>query len=183
MPSPYEARMRAWVKDFIVPFNICPFAKREVERESIRYQVASYAHDNDFYDLMQQELKLLHTESEPETTLLILPQLDDHFEDFLNQAGYATQILQLEGYSGTIQIAHFHPHYVFTGSEHSDAANYTNRAPHAALHLLREDSLARVIRAHKNAEQIPADNIKLLREMGIAPLQQKLQDIYKLGKK
>lgn len=25
-----------WVKEFIVALNVCPFAKREVERESVR---------------------------------------------------------------------------------------------------------------------------------------------------
>ncbi|WP_338022813.1 DUF1415 domain-containing protein [Aliidiomarina soli] len=169
------AKTRHWVETFIVPLNICPFARREVERASIRYQPLAFSSDNEFYDALLAELNLLQDDSELETTLLILPQLDDSFDAFLNTAGYAEQIIALEGFTGTYQIAHFHPEYIFADSDQSDAANYTNRAPHACLHLLREASLERAIRAHKQAEQIPADNIKKLRQLGLDRMQQQFR--------
>lgn len=165
------SQTRAWVEQFIVPLNICPFAKREVERATIRYRVAELKSDEALYDVLVDELTRLDEQGEIETTLLILPQLNDDFERFLNMAGYGQQILALEGYSGDYQLANFHPHYVFTDSDESDPANYTNRAPHACLHLLREASLERVIRAHKNADQIPAENIEKLRELGLSAMQ------------
>ncbi|MGX5914543.1 DUF1415 domain-containing protein [Aliidiomarina sp. Khilg15.8] len=173
----YIHQFQRWVSEFIVDLNICPFARREVSRNSVRYVVTKFENDDEFYATLCQELQLLDSSSETETTLLLLPQLTDDFEGFLNQAGFAEQILHLNGYEGVYQIANFHPDYVFADSAPDDAANYSNRAPCPALHLLREASLTRAIDAHKNAEQIPDDNVRRLREIGLAELQARLASL------
>ena len=194
-------RMQRWVSGFIVELNICPFALREVRKQSIRYQVCERQGDDALYDAVSDELRRLTEHPEIETTLLILPHLDDDFEAFLNNAGLAQQVIALNNLSGTFQLANFHPHYVFTDSQahvestersslddelsqgaHTshcghDAADYTNRAPHAALHLLREESVARAIHAHKNAELIPQMNVQRLRQLGIANMRQRFTAI------
>lgn len=173
----YIHEFKHWVSDFIVGLNVCPFAHREVAQDSIRYCVINFDDDNDFYASFSEELHTLDADDRIETTLILLPQLQDDFAAFLNQAGFAQQILHLNGYDGIYQVANFHPHYVFADSDASDPANFTNRAPCPALHLLREQSLTRVIRAHKNADQIPEDNIRRLREIGFAELQARLARI------
>ena len=198
-------RMQRWVSDFIVDLNICPFALREVRRQSIHYQVCERPGDDALYDAVSDELRFLTEHPEIETTLLILPHLDNDFEVFLNNAGLAQQVIALNNLTGTFQLANFHPHYVFADSQAGvepterislddelsqgeqasncgqDAADYTNRAPHAALHLLREDSVARAIHAHKNAELIPQVNVQRLRQLGIANMQQRFAAIRDLS--
>ncbi|WP_157982780.1 DUF1415 domain-containing protein [Aliidiomarina minuta] len=177
----YTQQTRDWVAQFIVPLNICPFARKEVENNKIRYEVLNFNDDNSFYELFSQELNWLHENPETETSLIILPQLVDNFDAFLNQTGFAQQILQLEGYSGVFQLANFHPAYVFADAEEQDPANYTNRSPWPALHILREESLARAIRAHKNAEQIPVQNMRQLRELGSDEIKDLLTRIFSPG--
>ena len=47
-----------------------------------------------------------------------------------------------------------------------DAENYTNRSPYPVIHLLREESLTRVLSTYKNPENIPENNIALAQEKG-----------------
>lgn len=197
--------MQRWVTDFIVDLNICPFALREVRKQSIRYQVCSKPGDDALYDAVSDELNFLVAHPQVETTLLILPHLDNDFEAFINSAGLAQQVITLNNFTGRFQLANFHPHYVFAdsqpgvngvsyseASDHEigdralaakteDPADYTNRAPHAALHLLREDSLARAIHAHKNAELIPGHNIQRLRQLGLKDMQKRFAVICNLS--
>jgi hypothetical protein len=71
---------------------------------------------------------------------------------------------------GVYQIASFHPDYQFGGTEPDDAENYTNRSPYPVLHLLREESLDRVLESTEYAEQIPIRNVKLMNTMGSTEL-------------
>lgn len=178
----YIQQTRDWVAQFIVPLNICPFARKEVENNKVRYEVLNFNDDNHFYELFSQELNWLHEHPEVETSLVILPQLADDFDSFLNQTGFAQQILALEGYSGIFQLANFHPAYIFADADEEDPANFTNRSPWPALHVLRESSLARAIRAHKNAEQIPEQNIEHLRQLGTAEIRRLLSSIKSASK-
>ena len=173
------ARMRLWVERFVVSLNVCPFARREVKNGSIRYILSTATDDNSIYDVVTHELQLLADQPQVETTLILLPGLDDDFEAFLNTAGFAEQIIQLQGLSGEFQLAHFHPEYLFSGADANDPANFTNRAPHAALHLLREESVERAVRAYKNAEDIPQQNIEKLRELGLSDMQKRFNALFK----
>ena len=76
---------------------------------------------------------------------------------------------------GVIQVASFHPDYVFEGATADDAANWTNRAPFPTLHLLREASVARAIATHGDTAAIPARNVELLRRLGAAALCSKVE--------
>ena len=173
------ARMRLWVERFVVGLNVCPFASREVKNDSIRYVLSTETDDNSIYDVVTHELQLLADQPQVETTLILVPGLDNDFEAFLNTAGFAEQMIQLQGLSGVFQLAHFHPEYQFSGAEVNDPANFTNRAPHAALHLLREASVERAVRAYKNAENIPLQNIEKLRELGLSDMQERLSALFK----
>ena len=82
--------------------------------------------------------------------------------------------MQLE-LDGVYQLASFHPDYQFAGTEPEDAQNYTNRAPHPVLHLLRESSLEAAIASYPDAEQIPDRNIERLESLGRGKMQALLQ--------
>ena len=67
---------------------------------------------------------------------------------------------------GVVQLASFHPKFQFDGTEPDDISNYTNRAPFAMLHLLREESIDRAVQAFPQAEAIFEENIKTLEKLG-----------------
>jgi uncharacterized protein len=164
---------RAWVEQVVVEFNLCPFAKRELIKNRVRFVVSQATEEGVLLDELAHELALLNVDQSVETTLLIHPQvLTDfyHYNDFLEAADELLVDMNLEG---VYQVASFHPNYQFGGTEPEDAENYTNRSPYPMLHLLREDSLSVAIDNYPEVELIPERNIECMNTLGV----EKLRDL------
>ncbi|MCF2859019.1 DUF1415 domain-containing protein [Pseudoalteromonas sp. SMS1] len=166
--------MQSWVSKVIVKFNFCPFARKEVEQQTIHYQVSSAITPEDAVMDMLNECFALDSTPERETTLLIFSEGFTHFDDFLDLVDLANAMLCAQGFEGKYQIANFHPDYVFADSVDDDPANYTNRAPFPTLHLIREESMALALAQYDDPESIPDNNIRLARRKGEAFWQQLL---------
>ncbi len=162
------AETRAWVERAVIGLNLCPFARAPQVRGQVRY-VASEARDAEFLlaALVDELKRLAETPAARiETTLLVHPRvLTDFidFNDFLDVAEAAVAELELDG---VIQVASFHPHYRFAGSEAGDLADATNRSPYPTLHLLREESMDRAVAAFPDAGTIFEANIATMRALG-----------------
>ncbi|WP_198650404.1 DUF1415 domain-containing protein [Saccharospirillum mangrovi] len=170
--------VRRWVDRLVVGENLCPFAKRELVRDRVRFVVSEARNETDLLTDLGLELNRLQTEPDIETTLLIHPAvLTDFldFNDFLDQADALLRQLKLEG---EFQIATFHPHYQFADTEPDAAENYTNRSPYPILHLLREDSLETAIDRYPDTGEIPERNIARMEAMGVAQLKAILAECY-----
>ncbi|TCK17937.1 hypothetical protein DFR30_1191 [Thiogranum longum] len=166
---------RRWVEDIIVAHGFCPFAGREVERGSIRYTVSPQSRLAAALEVLIDECLLLDADGAIETTLLIYPVGFEVFEDYLEFAALAEDLLVAQGYEGVYQLATFHPDYCFADSAEDDPANYTNRSPYPLLHLLREDSLEKAIAGHSDPEGIPERNVSYARELGLNKLRELLE--------
>jgi hypothetical protein len=90
------------------------------------------------------------------------------FDDYLDLVSLAEDRLKRNDYEGIYQVASFHPLYLFTNSDENDPANYTNRSIYPMLHLLREESIDKVLENYKDPESIPTRNINFAREKGLA---------------
>ncbi|MFT3932458.1 MAG: DUF1415 domain-containing protein [Chitinophagaceae bacterium] len=159
-----------WIKDVVVGCNFCPFAAREVKRNSIHYQVETATTLAACLQSFLNECKRLDAET-IETTLLILPDAFPVFKDYLQLVDMAERLLKQEGYEGVYQVADFHPQYAFAGAPANDAANYTNRSPYPMLHLLREESVEKALQHHPDPDAIPQRNIDFARAKGLAYMQ------------
>lgn len=162
------AETRAWVERAVIGLQLCPFAKAPQVKGQVRYVVSEASDAESLLSGLVDELKLLAaTPSDRiETTLLVHPRVLTDFEDhndFLEIAEAALAALDLEG---VIQIASFHPHYRFAGSEPDDIANATNRSPHPTLHLLREDSIERALATFTDPDSIFEANIATMERLG-----------------
>nr|WP_298378256.1 DUF1415 domain-containing protein [uncultured Halomonas sp.] len=162
----YLNQTRAWVERFVVAQDICPFARREMERDSIRYVATSARSFEATLLALIEECRRLDDDSSIETALLVLTDGVEDFDDYLDLLGLAEALLEDQSYEGVYQLASFHPDYCFHGVEENDPANYTNRSPHPMLHLLREESIERALASFAHPERIPERNVTLLREMG-----------------
>ena len=159
---------RAWVEHAVVGLNLCPFAKAPMVKGQIEYVLSHTADPRVLLDeLCAQMQRLVATDAALiETTLLIHPNvLGDFadFNDFLDAADAALEDLRLDG---VLQIASFHPHYRFEGTEPDDVGNATNRSPHPTLHLLREASVERAVEAFPEAEVVFEHNLRTLDALG-----------------
>lgn len=172
-------QMKSWVANIIVKYNFCPFARKEVENNSIHYHVSNTLNiENAVLEMINQCI-FLNENQDIETTLLILDQGFSDFNDFLDLVDLANALLIAQGFEGQYQIATFHPDYVFADSEESDAANYTNRAPFPTLHIIREASMAEALKSYDDPDSIPENNIQLTRRKGIDFWQKLLENCHK----
>jgi len=169
------AAVKRWVQSFVVDMNLCPFAKRELTRNRIRFATTAAKTDEALLMALQAELELIDSDSAIETTLLISVNLLQDFDDYNQFLDYTDNLLRQTGFEGIYQIASFHPHYRFEGTGPDDAENYTNRSPYPMLHIIREESLARAIAESANVDQIPARNIALMNDLGQVRLRTLLQ--------
>lgn len=165
-----EATVRRWVDTFVVDMNLCPFAKRELVKNRVRFAVTNATAEKDLLMTLEDELSLLNEEPSVETTLLILPDILQDFHDYNQFLDYADGLLKQMELDGIYQIASFHPDYQFGGTGPQDAENFTNRSPYPILHILREESLDKVLASTEHAEQIPLRNIELMNSMGTEKL-------------
>lgn len=163
-----------WVSDVVVGLNLCPFARRELVKDRVRFTVTDAASEETLLIALQNELVHLNEHPGIETTLLVHPFVLQDFmayNDFLAAADGLLAHLELDG---IYQIASFHPDYQFGGTKPDDAENYTNRSPYPMLHMLREESLERAIDGYPGAELIPGQNIELMNRLGAAEMRRRL---------
>ncbi|MGQ7936312.1 DUF1415 domain-containing protein [Paraburkholderia sp. D1E] len=175
MSSPAEshdaviAATRHWLTEAVIGLNLCPFAKAVHVKGQIRYAVSDAVDREEVLIDLETEIQALIA-ANPEavdTTLLILPQALGDFLDYNDCLFFTERMIKQLRLEGIIQIASFHPHYQFEGSEPDDIENYTNRAPYPILHLLRENSIERAVQAFPDAEDIYERNQETLRRIGL----------------
>lgn len=159
---------RHWLEKAVIGLNLCPFAKAVYVKNQVRLVVSRARHADGLLEELDRELDLLVATpaDEIDTTLLIHPTLFDDFLDFNDFLEVAEGVVDEHGLEGVVQLASFHPGFQFDGTEPDDISNYTNRAPFAILHLLREESVERAVQAFPDAESIFEVNVATLEKLG-----------------
>ncbi len=169
---------RRWINRVVVDFNLCPFAKRELLNDNVRFSVAKATTIEQLLEELLSELNLLFKQEEVETTLLIHPHVLSDFFDYNDFLDTANGLLVQHQFDGVFQLASFHPNYQFAGTDEHDASNYTNRSPYPMLHILREESLSKAIDAYPDIDAIPERNVTLMKDIGGEKLREVLRACY-----
>jgi uncharacterized protein len=171
-PNALEAEVivatQQWLERAVIGLNLCPFAKAVHVKGQIRYVVGDATDSDLLLDVLAQELIWLR-DADPtqvDTTLLILPNMLSDFAEFVDFLDLAEVVLRTHQLDGVLQIASFHPDFVFAGTDVDDVTNCTNRSPYPLLHLLRETSVTRATQAYPDAAQIFERNIATLTTLG-----------------
>jgi uncharacterized protein len=157
---------KSWITNVVIGCNFCPFAAREVKRGSVHYTVEWATDVKTCLQTFLLECDRLDKNENIETTFVILPKAVPHFNEYLHLVSMAEKLVKKSGYEGIYQVASFHPLYSFGGAPAKDAANYTNRSIYPMLHLLREDSIEKVLERYPDPEGIPERNIAFARTKG-----------------
>lgn len=163
----YIEQTRQWILSFIIQLNLCPFARREMDRNTVRFQVSQAQTNTAALADLEHETNLLNISPNIATGFLIFPSYLADFMDYLDFVDLAEAQLHAQGYEGIYQLATFHPDYCFAGTDSQDPGNYTNRSPYPMLHLLREAQVEQAIAYYGNTEQIPENNLHNLRSLGL----------------
>lgn len=168
------AHTKKWITEVVVGCNFCPFASKELKRGSIYYKVIADANLQTVLQAVALAIQQLDNEPGIETSLLILPNQFQLFDEYLDLVELTEAFIEKENYEGIYQVASFHPAYLFAGSTEEDPSNYTNRSPYPMLHFLREESVSRAIDSYPDIDEVPERNIRFTRQKGLLFMQQLL---------
>ena len=162
------AATRLWMQRAVIGLQLCPFAAAVYVNERIRYSVSDQHSTIGLREDLSAELQFLHDADaqQCETTLLIHPRALQEFGDYNEFLSEADAAVAAMGFEGELQIASFHPAYQFHGTSPQAVENCTNRSPYPMLHLLREASIERALRAVADPDEIYRRNIRTLRGLG-----------------
>ncbi|OEU07980.1 DUF1415-domain-containing protein, partial [Fragilariopsis cylindrus CCMP1102] len=135
-----------WLENVVIQYNLCPFAEQSLLKNQLNIDVIQGSNQTDILAAVLGEC--LRLKDTPGTTLIVCPNLfPNNFIAYLEILNILTEgILPDNDLDGIIQIASFHPFFMF-GDSDSDSSdnddttnieNYTNRSPYPIFHLLRE---------------------------------------------
>ncbi len=170
-----------WLNDVVIGLNLCPFAAKPMRNRQIKTFV-SHAKTEEalLQDILEQLLELESTSSETiDTTLVVVPNMLSDFYDYNLFIDWIEALLRQQNWQGIFQLATFHPNYCFGGTEPEDAENLTNRSPYPIFHLLREDSMEKVLKHYPDPESIPDKNIERVESLSENEKQQLFPYLYK----
>lgn len=166
--APVRIAMTRWVESMVIGLKLCPFATEPWKAGGVRIALSHAANTDDAVkDALDEAFALL--EGDIRTTLVTFPDAPTllDFETFLDVAETVDAILSEAGAAGILQVATFHPNYLFGDEPDPNAiGHYTNRSPYPVLHLIREEDVTRAVDEHPDIDQIPIDNVACLEALG-----------------
>ncbi|WP_440879021.1 DUF1415 domain-containing protein [Vibrio natriegens] len=150
-----------WLNDVVIGLNLCPFAAKPQRNKQIKIFVSEASQEEALLeDILLQLIELSNTEPEKlETTLVVVPNMLDDFWDYNLFIDWVEGLIKQQNWEGIFQVATFHPDYCFGGAEPEDDENLTNRSPFPIFHLIREESMEKVLKHYPDPESIPDTNI------------------------
>lgn len=166
---PAAERVRRWVERLVIGEGLCPFAAGPMAAGRVRILCSGATGADDAYrDLLAEVEYLLMADAESvETTLLAVPRALADFGEYLDVLAAGEEALEALGLASGLQIASFHPEYRFAEEPEDDASHYTNRSPCPVFHLIRQESITRVLKSWPDPEEIPRRNRRRMRELGL----------------
>lgn len=166
-PTAIAQHVEQWLNDVVIGLNLCPFAAKPQRNKQISI-VVSQARDEEslLHDLLTQMIRLDDTDPEQlDTTLVVVPFMLADFWDYNFFIDWVEALIRQHDREGVYQVATFHPDYCFAGSDPDDAENLTNRSPYPIFHLIREESIERVLKHYPNPEAIPENNMLRVQQL------------------
>lgn len=150
-----------WLNDVVIGLNLCPFAAKPQRNKQIKIFVSEASQEEALLeDILLQLIELSSTEPEKlETTLVVVPNMLKDFWDYNFFIDWVEGLIKQQDWEGIFQVATFHPDYCFGGAEPEDDENLTNRSPYPVFHLIREESMEKVLKHYPDPESIPDTNI------------------------
>jgi hypothetical protein len=157
------ADTRRWMEEFVLALDLCPFARAPWRAGRVRLIESRAANEEEVLAELLHEISLLTGGPDPDTTLLVIPQLLSDADDLLDLVAAGEELLERLDLDSDVQLVGFHPAYCFDDAAMDDPAHATNRSPHPTIHLLRQDQVSRAIDAHPDIDAIARRNMALLR--------------------
>ncbi|HDY84324.1 MAG TPA: DUF1415 domain-containing protein [Methylophaga sp.] len=159
--------VETWLDDVVIGLNLCPFAATPRKNKQVRFTVSQALTEEVLLADLYAELTLMSQTpaEEVETSLLIVPDMLNKFDDYNQFLDLADALLEEFEWDGIFQIASFHPDYCFAETDIDSIENLTNRSPYPILHILREATLEKALEKMTSPDEIFKRNIETMNEL------------------
>eukprot|EP00904_Undaria_pinnatifida_P012506 jgi/Undpi1/8386/HiC_scaffold_25.g10854.m1 len=130
---------KAWVRDVVVNFRLCPFAEGVFNSErGVRYVVTPAENTDELWRAFLSEVSHLmtHDREEVGTTLLMATRCLEDLSDFNDFCGWLEETIDND-------------EFAFESLAEDDVLNYEKRSPHPTINLLRADMVDEFVAAGK----------------------------------
>lgn len=157
---------REWVRCLVIGESLCPFAAPVFDNLMIQ------VHESQDESLATSELMNLlaqvHDSDDEQlpTALFVTPNLFQDFDGYLNWVHICERLLTQLGYEGELQLASFHPQYLFAGEDPESCSHFSNRSPFPMMHIIREAHIEEALKSIQHPERIPERNHNHLIRLG-----------------
>ena len=200
-----ERATRLWISRFVRDLNLCPFSSSVLINKSpspLRIITSNTSSSSSFLVKKEflKECNLLIKSKEIKTSIIIYPNLVNfiHYLDFYSDL---ESLLEEKGLDSHLQLASFHPNYIFQGEEKEEEKEeskaeeneeeskldgrvtcYTNRSPFPMVHLLKVAQVAEAIAAFQgegSTEVIWRRNMETMERLGVEEIKRINSEIFK----
>ncbi len=169
----YINTIRVWIQSYVIKLNLCPFASYAFDLDKIHYQSELSQNQTDQLSALWKCIEILNKSDQKTSGILIIPNGLEKLDDYLDLYDKANWLLEDTKLDQKYQLASFHPNYLFENEAPDDISHYTNRSPYPIIHILSVSEVAQAIESHGHTEDIPSNNIQMLKSIGL----KKIKDI------
>jgi uncharacterized protein len=158
-------RTQQWLESVVIGMNLCPFAERPHREQLVTIQTC-WGHDEvEIAHSVLQECK--RRRDVPGTTLIVCPECHPQdFGSFLDVVEAVEEEMRSRNLAKYIQVAPFHPQFVFDGTLGESPDNWTNRSPYPTFHILREEEVTVAVdKLDGDAGRVWKRNVNLLNDL------------------
>ncbi len=132
--------MKDWVTDYIIHFQLCPFAKPSFDSDEIDWLFINSPTKQDIIETILEKVGLLQSNSS-KTNCLIGVDGYENFEEFWSLAQDIEDLLEDNDLIEDVQLATFHPDYHFANEPKE--WGLSNQSPFPIFHLLSQDAVSK----------------------------------------
>ena len=167
---------KLWVEKFVINHKLCPWAAKTIIDKKLLIIVLKSTNKRQLIDeiTLQSQIFINNIISpdrlSPSTVILVFPKKLS-FQRFLSFHNKIEELFQMKNFDKYLQIATFHPDYMFQDSTEDSVENWTNRSPYAMFHLLNIDEVSKGINnytnQHGSTDSIWANNIEKMKLFGL----------------
>ncbi|NNE15841.1 MAG: DUF1415 domain-containing protein [Saprospiraceae bacterium] len=169
---------KQWINRFVIGQNLCPFAAKALELDSIHFYSTNSLEELDILQSFWKVILDINQSDKFNSALYILEQACKDFDAYLNILDKANWLLEDTELNQKYQLASFHPDYIFKDKDKDDVSNYTNRSPYPIIHILSVDEVSKAVASHPNIDDIPIRNISHLESLGLEKIKFLLKNLY-----
>ena len=161
---------KTWLENIVIGLQLCPFASKVYVEKKIGIEEIRLLGNNLQHTTNAIINEILNEDSPITTTLLIITEGLDDFDEYLDTIYALEAALEANGLNEELQLASFHPDYTFKGTHKDALENYTNRSPYPTIHFLKVEEVAAAIASYPDTSKIPEKNKRKLKNLGLEAL-------------